>query len=74
MTTPAISTLTRRRFLETTARASTAAVVPLLIPGSALGRGGAVAPSEKVTLGGIGIRHGNLAMEAWYRNVRIKEL
>ncbi len=52
-TTP--STLTRRRFLKTAAGASAVVVAPLVIPGSALGRGGIVAPSERVILGGIGI-------------------
>ncbi len=48
---------TRRRFLKTAARAGAAALGPLFVPGRALGRDGAVAPSNRITLGGIGIRH-----------------
>ena len=47
---------TRRRFLQTVAGAS-AALVPLYIPGRALGLADVAAPSERITLGGIGIRH-----------------
>jgi len=50
------TTFTRRRFLKAAARASAVAVAPALIPASALGRGGIVAPSERIILGGIGIR------------------
>jgi len=46
--------ITRRRFLKTaTAAAMTA---PWIVPSSVLGRGGIVAPSERIILGGIGIR------------------
>jgi len=44
--------LTRRRFLK---RAAFLAAVPYVVPASALGRGGRVAPSERIILGGIGI-------------------
>ena len=44
--------LTRRRFLATFGLALAA---PSIIPAAALGRGGAVAPSEKTVLGAIGI-------------------
>jgi len=48
--------LHRRRFLKTTLSAGAAAVMaPQIIPSSALGRDGAVAPSERIVLGGIGI-------------------
>ena len=44
--------LHRRRFLKTTVAAAGAAVsLPTIIPSSALGRDGAVAPSERVTVG-----------------------
>jgi len=56
MTNATTSALTRRRFLETAAGAGIAALTPALIPCSALGRGGMVAPSERIILGGIGIR------------------
>ena len=45
----------RRRFLKTAAGTSTLFVVPQIIPASALGRDGAVAPSERIVLGGIGM-------------------
>src|SRR5262245_40502675 len=49
-------TLHRRRFLKTAAAAAGAAIaVPTIIPSSAIGRDGAVAPSERVIVGGIGI-------------------
>ena len=48
-------TLTRRRFLTRSAMAASAASLPCLIPISALGRGGAVAPSERIVMGGIGL-------------------
>src|SRR5579859_1980626 len=44
--------LSRRAFLR---RASRIAALPCLIPACALGRGGAVAPSERIVLGGIGL-------------------
>jgi len=48
--------LDRRRFLKgTAAAAGGAAVAPLFIPGSALGLDGAVPPSERIVVGGIGI-------------------
>ena len=46
----------RRQFLKTTASATAAAAVaPTVIPSSALGRDGAVPPSERIVVGGIGI-------------------
>lgn len=47
--------LHRRRFLKTSLAASSAIMAPQIIPSSALGRDGAVAPSERIVLGGIGI-------------------
>jgi len=47
--------LNRRNFLKSTAVVSTAAALPTIIPASALGLNGAVAPSERIVLGGIGI-------------------
>jgi predicted dehydrogenase len=46
------SNLTRRKFLGTTALAIG---MPTIIPGSALGKNGAVAPSNRIVMGGIGI-------------------
>jgi predicted dehydrogenase len=49
------TTLTRRRFLARGAMAASAVALPYYIPASALGRNGAVAPSERIVMGGIGI-------------------
>jgi len=46
---------TRRQFLKRAALASGAIAVPSLIPGSALGLNGAVPPSERIVLGGLGV-------------------
>ena len=45
----------RRRFLKTAAAASAAVAAPHIIPSSAIGRDGAVPPSERIVVGGIGI-------------------
>ncbi len=46
----------RRQFLKTALQAGAAALAaPYLIPGSALGKDGAVPPSEQILLGGLGI-------------------
>src|SRR5439155_19218322 len=51
-----VTKLHRRRFLKTAlGAAGVAAMTPTIIPSSALGRDGAVAPSERVVVGGIGI-------------------
>lgn len=47
--------LSRRKFLTTVSTAAGALAVPCFIPARALGRGGAVAPSERILLGGIGM-------------------
>ena len=47
--------LHRRRFLKTALSAGAAVMAPTIIPSSALGRDGAVAPSERIVVGGIGI-------------------
>lgn len=47
--------LTRRQFLTRGTMAAGAVALPCLIPASALGRGGAVAPSERIVMGGIGL-------------------
>lgn len=46
---------TRREFLRSTAAVTAASLLPTIIPARALGRDGAVAPSERITLGVIGI-------------------
>src|SRR5215218_10043959 len=46
----------RRRFIKSAlAAAGAASMAPTIIPSSTLGRDGAVAPSERITVGGIGI-------------------
>jgi len=49
------SPVTRRQFLKRTAATCSLAAAPCLVPASALGRDDAVAPSERIVLGGIGI-------------------
>jgi hypothetical protein len=45
-----------RRFLRQTGAApGVALAVPSFIPASALGRGGAIAPSQKITMGFTGV-------------------
>lgn len=61
--------LTRRRFLRRTAGALGAALtIPEFIPASALGRGSLLAPSERITMGFIGVGtqgSGHLLGGAW---------
>ena len=45
----------RRRFLKTALSAGAAVMAPQIIPSSALGLDGSVAPSERIVVGGIGI-------------------
>ncbi len=47
--------LHRRGFLKTAAAAGTAALAPMIVPSSVLGLDGAVPPSERIIVGGIGI-------------------
>ena len=49
------SKLTRRQLIQGSIAAASAAAVPWIVPGRALGLGGAVAASERITLGVIGI-------------------
>src|SRR5450432_4399132 len=61
--------ISRRRFLRHSATALGAAVAgPMIIPASVLGRGGARAPSERITMGFIGLGGqgtGHLLGGAW---------
>jgi hypothetical protein len=51
------SKVTRRQFLRTAAQVGAAAVVaPMIVPASVLGKNGAVPPSEKILMAGIGIQ------------------
>ena len=45
--------LNRRRFLKTAVKTSVCLAIPQVIPGSALGKNGSVAPSERIRLGAI---------------------
>jgi predicted dehydrogenase len=47
--------LTRRRFLARGAMAASAIALPFYVPASSLGRDGAVAPSERIVMGAIGL-------------------
>ena len=47
--------LNRRESLKTMAAAGAACLLPTIVPARALGRDGAVAPSERIVLGGIGL-------------------
>ncbi|MCX6928826.1 MAG: gfo/Idh/MocA family oxidoreductase, partial [Verrucomicrobia bacterium] len=47
--------LTRRRFLTRSALAASAVALPCYTPASTLGRGGALAPSERIVMGAIGL-------------------
>ena len=49
------TSLPRRQFLKSAAKASTVLAAPYVIPATALGKGSAVAPSERIVVGGIGI-------------------
>jgi predicted dehydrogenase len=49
------TSLSRRDFLRRSAAAGSALALPTFIPASALGRGGAVPPSERILMGAIGI-------------------
>jgi len=49
------SGLSRRKLIDTAARTSAVLAMPTIIPSSALGLNGAVKPSERIVLGGLGI-------------------
>jgi hypothetical protein len=63
------TTISRRQFLRRNLAAAGAAIVaPTIIPASALGRDGEIAPSERITMGFIGVGHqggGHLFGGAW---------
>ena len=54
-TTSGSSSFSRRQFLKRAAVAGAAVAVPCIIPGSALGLNGAVPPSGRIVLGGMGV-------------------
>jgi len=47
--------VSRRQFLKKSVKVGGVVALPYLIPGSALGLNGSVAPSERIVLGGIGL-------------------
>jgi hypothetical protein len=49
------SGLSRRKFIRNAALACGALALPQIVPSSALGRGGAVAPNSRIIMGGIGV-------------------
>lgn len=57
--------LSRRRFLKTAAAASAVAAAPYFVPASALGKNGAVPPSERIVVGGIGLRNRGMHDLRW---------
>src|SRR6266516_1705379 len=60
---------TRRQFLRRTA---TAIAMPMIVPGSVLGRNGSVAPSNRIVFGGLGI--GNRARAILPNFLSFKEI
>ena len=60
--------LHRRGFLKKAAQAGAVALAPQIIPSSALGRDGAVIPSERIVVGGIGIgNRGTYDLECFFQ-------
>jgi len=59
MTPLAPSSLSRRQFLK---RATTAAALPLIVPGAVLGLNGAVPPSNRIAFGALGVGNRALAI------------
>lgn len=49
------NSMNRREFIKNVARAGVAVGFPTIIPASALGKDGAVAPSERITMASIGL-------------------
>lgn len=49
------SAMSRRRFLAAAAGAGSVLMTPMFLPGRVLGKDGAVSPSERIVLGGLGI-------------------
>jgi hypothetical protein len=64
-TASALFALSRRQFLKRAAIAGSAVAVPCIIPASALGLNGAVAPSERIVLGGMGVGGRGSGVLSW---------
>ena len=56
---------TRREFLRSAVQVGAAVAVPTIIPATVLGKNGAVLPSEKIIVGGIGIQHRGMGDLQW---------
>ncbi|MFZ5830567.1 MAG: Gfo/Idh/MocA family protein [Planctomycetota bacterium] len=66
-------TLSRRQFARTAAQLGAALTLPQFIPGTSLGMNGAVAPSGRITLGGIGLGHrGSIDLRAFLEQPDIR--
>lgn len=64
---------TRRSFLKTAAATGAACAAPMVIPGSALGLDGAVPPSERIVLGGLGVgRRGRTVLGCFLKSPRVQ--
>ncbi len=57
--------LSRRAFLQSAAGAGALAAAPLVVPGTALGLTGTVAPSGRIILGGIGVGNRGRGVLDW---------
>ena len=63
----------RRRFLQRALQTGTLLAVPNLIPGAVLGKDGAVAPSERIVMGGIGIgRRGSYVLKCFMSEPEVR--
>ena len=66
---PEAERLGRRDFLRRTAMASAVAAAPMIIPATALGKGGRPAPSNRITMGCIGVgSQGTGNMQGFLKN------
>ena len=70
MKTMTTSSVPRRQFLKQMAAVAGAAAFPQIIPSSVLGKDGATAPSNKVTLGCIGLGIQGLGNMRTFRGMR----
>ncbi len=65
--------LTRRQLLKKATGASTALALPFFVPASALGKGGAVAPSERIVMGVLGNgRRGQRVLSDFLKNSEVQ--
>ena len=74
MKQPANRCVNRRRFLQRAVAVSGTIVAPYFVPSSALGKDGAVAPSERITLGFIGVGRmgrGHLRRASYYDDIHV---